>query len=292
MKPDLTEHNGRHRLRMHRRFDQPDDALWQALVDPELLSRWYPATAVVLEPFAGGKLRFDYSMPDDFSTEGDVEMHTTGQVTEFVERQVFAFVELAAEDMPREGDSLLRFDLRRDGSGSVLLFTQEFDDRPAAAAYAAGWDGCFDTLEQVAAEVVGTATRPPNTVMSIAARHEMYVHLFSLDKPLVSPTQVTVERQLMKQSPQKVWDLLVPAGSPSMQRLVPNGLGVGRVVEVGEGERVTVVLPDRSRIEWEISTGPGGARITVTHGPLHHVDVGALWRAHIESVVDEIYATP
>jgi hypothetical protein len=96
----------------------------------------------------------------------------------------------------------------------------------------------------------------------------------------------------MMQDPRKVWDLLVPAGVPALDRLVPPTLGGGQVVEVGDGERVTIALPDRSRVEWEISTGPGGARLIVTQGPLHHTSVGAQWRDHIETLVEEIYATP
>ena len=184
MKPDLTEHNGRHRLRMHRHFDQREDAVWHALVDPELLSRWYPATVLALEPHAGGRIQFSYPVhnPDTaHSGEGDVAVLSSGEVTEFVEPTVFAFVELAVEDMPREGDTLLRFELRRDGTGSVLLFTQEFDDRPAAAAYASGWDASFDALEDALEDVV-VSKLTPDRPMPAAVQHEMYVHLFGLDK--------------------------------------------------------------------------------------------------------------
>jgi uncharacterized protein YndB with AHSA1/START domain len=321
MKPDLTEHNGRHRLRMHRHFDQRENVVWRALVDPQLLSRWYPATVIALDPHPGGRIQFRYPGPNDNDDNDgndkndnnndvvDAAMLTAGEVTEFAEPTVFAFVELASEDMPREGDSLLRFELRRDVTGSMLLFTQEFDDRPAAAAYAAGWDSCFDALENVLNAVSAGAledeleAQPKDAASSgqatsgstsapTADRHEMYVHLFGLDKPIVGATQVTIERQLMMQSPEKIWQLLAPAGTPALERLVPEGFGAGRVVEVGDGERVIVALPDRSRVEWELSTGPGGARLTVTHGPLHRVDVGTQWRAHVESFVDEAYATP
>jgi uncharacterized protein YndB with AHSA1/START domain len=304
MKPDLTEHNGRHRLRMHHHFDQREAEVWRALVDPQLLSRWYPATVLTLEPHPGGRIRFSYPVHDanDNTDQVDVAMQTTGEVTEWVEPTLFAFVELAVEDMPREGDSLLRFELRRDGTGSMLLFTQEFDDRPAAAAYASGWDSCFEALEGVLNVVSSGALddegddggegRAAPTSAPTAARHEMYVHLFGLDKPVVSSTQVTIERQLMMQSPEKVWQKIAPGGAPALQQLLPDGLGAARVVEVADGERVIVALPDRSRVEWEVSTGPGGARLTVTHGPLHQVDVGAQWRAHVEHFVDEVYATP
>ncbi|PRY67228.1 uncharacterized protein YndB with AHSA1/START domain [Glaciihabitans tibetensis] len=290
MNPDLTEHNGRHRLRMHRRFDQSQQDVWPALVEPELLSRWYPATVDELQPTVGGAIRFSYS------TAGGEQMRGTGQVTEYQEPEVLAFVELAMEDMPREGDTLLRFELRTDGPGCILLFSQEFDDRPAAAAYAAGWDACFDALGGVLSGASGGDYGARNGAASGAtpglARYEMYVHLFGLDQPAVSATEVAVERQLMMRSPEQVWRLLAPGGMPALEKLVPAGLGAGRVVEVVERERITVALPDRSRVQWELTTGPGGARLLVSQGPLHGTSTGTQWRDHVESVAEEIYALP
>jgi hypothetical protein len=44
------------------------------------------------------------------------------------------------------GDAL-RFELRPDGDGCVLVFTHAFGDRETAARTAAGWDRCFARLE-------------------------------------------------------------------------------------------------------------------------------------------------
>jgi len=50
-----------------------------------------------------------------------------------------------------QGDGTLRFELRPDGAGCVLVFTHAFTDRDQAALTGAGWDRCFARLDAVLA---------------------------------------------------------------------------------------------------------------------------------------------
>lgn len=50
------------------------------------------------------------------------------------------------------GDGTLRFELRPDGQGCVLVFTHTFTDRDQAALAAAGWDRCFARLDALLAD--------------------------------------------------------------------------------------------------------------------------------------------
>lgn len=44
------------------------------------------------------------------------------------------------------GEDTLRFDLKRDGAGTLLTFVNRFDERGRAARDAAGWHVCGDLL--------------------------------------------------------------------------------------------------------------------------------------------------
>ena len=50
-----------------------------------------------------------------------------------------------------QGDGTLRFELRPEGAGCVLVFTHAFTDRDQAALTGAGWDRCFARLDAVLA---------------------------------------------------------------------------------------------------------------------------------------------
>jgi len=270
MDAELTESNGRNQLTLERRFADPLELVWRSLVEPDRLSVWHPATVVGLRAVVGVPFTLDYG-------HGAV---TRGAVTEVDEHRVFAYREESLAAMPREGDNLLRFELRDDPPGCVLTLTHEFDDRPAAASYAAGWDACLDLLDDALAE------RPADPAMPSVERHQHYTHALGLDEPSLRGA-VLVERQLMMQSPDKVWRMLAPHGAPAPDWLAPTGLAGVIAVEVVQGESVTVDLVDGGRIRWEIGTGPGGARLLVTHSALHgDVDtVRQLWRDHIERFV-------
>jgi uncharacterized protein YndB with AHSA1/START domain len=119
-----------HVLVLERHFTHSPAKVWRALTEAEQLGQWFPASMeMALE--VGAKITFRFG-PDDEPQYG----------------------EITACDPPRTfayswGEEHLRWDLQPDGDGCRLTFTQMFQDRPAAASYAAGWHGCFRFLDVV-----------------------------------------------------------------------------------------------------------------------------------------------
>jgi uncharacterized protein YndB with AHSA1/START domain len=272
--PDLTTHNGRSRLRLERRLPATVDEVWPYLTEAELFGRWYPAAVREMDVRPGGTIELDYG--------GGITV--TATVAQLEENALLTLVEPATADMPHEGDSLLRIELRAEGARTVLLFAQEFDDRPAAASYAAGWEACLDALENALAGRDAEAPAPS------VERHQYYVRLFGLDQPSIAAHEVLVERQLMGQSPDKVWRVLLPDGDPDLTALVPPGLGQATVIDHITDVLLVLTLPDGSAVSWEMQAGPGGARLVVAHSPLSVDDEGTLWRTHVENLVERIIA--
>lgn len=125
-------------LRLERRYAHPVQRVWLALTDPAELGRWFPSG----EPLA---------------------------VTERVPPRLLAATWF--------GDSV-RFELRPDGDGCVLVFTHAFADRDTAARTAAGWDRSFARLDALLAGV------PMDEAASLdawPAVHERYARAFGVD---------------------------------------------------------------------------------------------------------------
>jgi uncharacterized protein YndB with AHSA1/START domain len=129
--------DGRHLLRFERRLAHSPERVWRAITEPDQLEKWFPA-AVDVDLVTGGKMVFTFREKDVDSPDG--------QVTELDPPRVFAF------DWGHEN---LRFELRPEGQGCVLVFTHRFEDRSGAARFAAGWHLCLDVLE---AELDGRQT--------------------------------------------------------------------------------------------------------------------------------------
>ena len=128
-------------LRLERRYAHPVERVWRALSDPEERREWFP--------------------PD-------------------------GPLEVVEQDAPRRlvatwfGDEL-RFELRPDGDGCVLVFTHAFADRDTAARTAAGWERCFARFDAL------LAGDPLGEAESLAAwpeAHERYAAEFGVDPEL------------------------------------------------------------------------------------------------------------
>lgn len=128
-------------LRFERRLDHPVERVWRALTEPAELGQWFPADAPL---------------------------------------------EVTASERPRRlegrwfGD-LLRFELRPDGDGCLLVFTHAFADRDTAARTAAGWDRCFARLDAL------LDGRPMDEAVALEAWpevHERYAEGFEVDPEL------------------------------------------------------------------------------------------------------------
>jgi uncharacterized protein YndB with AHSA1/START domain len=288
----LGTENDRAVLRMERRLGHPPEKVWRALTDPAHLNQWYPFQATELELRVGGRVRFDDG------AGATVE----GVVTELDAPRVFAFRQDAGAVLQREGDNLLRFELRPDGEGCLLVFTHTFHDRPHAAANAAGWHACFDALEMV------VAGRPVAMPDSFVGRHEAYVEAFGLNRGAAEATpdgwRVRFERQLMQQPVDKVWATLGAAGA------VVGGVAppASTTAEVPSGTVTAVQAPDlleyewraadrpAGRVRWELAEAPAGARIVLTQtGPdelaEQRATALAAWRAHLDRLARRLQET-
>jgi len=125
----LDEHDGRWRLTFTRRLAHPPERVFRALTEPEHLSAWFP-TDIEGPRVAGGPLRFVFRNDEGPAIDG----------------------ELVAYDPPRlveyrwGGDETLRFELADEAGGTVLTFTNQFDEVGKAARDGAGWHTCLDAL--------------------------------------------------------------------------------------------------------------------------------------------------
>jgi uncharacterized protein YndB with AHSA1/START domain len=128
MNGTLHTENGRYVLRFERRLPHPPEKVWRAITDPGHLSSWFPAD-MAMELRSGAPIRFHFR--ENEGPDGD------GVILDLDPPRAFAFT---------WGDELLRFELRSDGDGCVLVFTDTFDDPAKAARDAAGWDLCLERL--------------------------------------------------------------------------------------------------------------------------------------------------
>jgi uncharacterized protein YndB with AHSA1/START domain len=125
-------------LVLERRYGHPIERVWRAISEADELDAWFPS---------GEPLEVSESDPP-FLLAG----------TWFGEA--------------------LRFELRPDGDGCVLVFTHAFADRDTSARTAAGWDRCFARLDAL------LAGRPMSESVSLETWldvHERYADAFGVD---------------------------------------------------------------------------------------------------------------
>jgi YD repeat-containing protein len=228
--------NGHPVLRIERRLKHPAERVWRAITEPAELSQWYPFRATAVEPRVGGRISFDAG------PAGVVD----ALVTEAEPPRVFAFRVPAGDITPggREGDNVIQIELRPEAAdGCLLIFTHTFVDLPAAASYAAGWQTCLDAMDLV------LDGRPVEVADISVEVYERYVEKFGLDRGEVvrmpDGWRARFERQLMYQPVEKVLAELTRDGQPLEYEWTDQGNPAGTV-------------------SWEVSEGPGGARVVLT----------------------------
>jgi uncharacterized protein YndB with AHSA1/START domain len=269
-------------LRFERRLAHPPAKVWRAITEPAELAHWFPA-AIEGRRKAGAPLRFVHPGGEGPTLEGEV--------TEFDPPRVFAYT---------WGESLLRLELRAEGDGCTLIFTQTFDERPSAASYAVGWQSCLDAL---ALALAGTPVeqRMPDRY---AERHEAYVEEFGLLEGKVQDTPegwtVGFER-LLPYPVEAVWvalcDADVTVGGepplPSTNEFVPAG-SVTAIEPPRRIEYTWLVDGERAgRVRWELSDGPGGALLALSQTvPAALADQRptalAAWHTHLELLAERL----
>jgi uncharacterized protein YndB with AHSA1/START domain len=288
MNETLRTIDGRTVLRMERRLAHPQALVWRALTEPAELSQWFPAT-VKMDLSIGAEVHFDADAGGSTSQ--------AGKIIELDPPRLFAF---------SWDDDLLRWELRPEADGCLLIFTHTFDDRAGAASFASGWQECLQAMELLLDQKPVTIGRPT------AELHDSYVDAFGLDSGAAEETaggwRVRFERQLT-QPAVAVWETLAgspPAnGGPAVGTPVPPAFTTGLVPP---GAITEVEMPalleyewrhqDRpaGRVRWELSDQRGtghGARLVLTQtGPAELADERSTalsaWRHHLHSLARQL----
>ena len=120
-------------VRFERRYDARPEELWSALTEPERLTRWL-ANVAELELRVGGRFLLVWH-EDGQQTDGTVLDLEPGRVLEL------------AWTYPDEPDSAVRFELRPDGDGTVLVLDHRGLPPRSIAGYGAGWHSHLDSLD-------------------------------------------------------------------------------------------------------------------------------------------------
>lgn len=286
MNETLQTVDGRSVLRFERRLQHPLEKVWRAVTESKHLAAWFPARLDIDRFDVGGKIEFVFPHGEGPTLDG--------VITELDPPHVFAYT---------WADTTLRFELRSDGSDCVLVFTQTFDDRPAAASFAAGWHYCLDALDD------SLAGRPVGGFDRHAELHEAYVDAFDLTEGEVRETDdgwlVRFERQFPVPV-DKVWVGLVGPAEPAVGDTAPSQAAASSVparsvvaVEAPNMLECDWLSPSGAagRVRWELAPGPGGARVVLTQTlPEDLADSRARlladWHRHVETLAERLSDQP
>lgn len=261
MTETLRTVQGRPVLRIERRLAHAPEKVWPALTQADQLSQWYPFQTSDFDLQVGGVIHF--------RDGSGITMDAV--ITDVEQPQVFAFSNRAPKEMTRESTDLIHFELRQDDLGCLLIFTQIFDDRPAAASYATGWTGCLDGLDALLnGEPSPIGNRDP------VATHEHYISEFGLGNGTQQVTEqgwtVRFDRQYMGLSPDAAWEALTAGERTEINGPVPApfthaALQAAKITALEAPKLLEYEWhadTEQGVVRWEISPGPGGARISLT----------------------------
>ncbi len=168
MEGQLETVDGRWRLRFTRRLAHPPEKVWRALTEPEHLAAWFPST-IEGDRAPGAKLRFTFP--------GDIVEPIGGEMLACRPPELMEFA---------WGTDVLRFELRPDGTGTVLTLLDTLDERGKAARDAAGWHVCLDHL---AADLDGAGPERGAMDGEWKRVHEGYVEQFGPEAATIGPPE-------------------------------------------------------------------------------------------------------
>jgi uncharacterized protein YndB with AHSA1/START domain len=140
-------------LRFERHLGYPVERVWRAVTVPAELERWFPAAAD-WKPDAG----------EVFQAAGQ-----HGEITELDPPHLISWAFAGNQ---------YRIELHARDGGCLLVFTYVFDDRPAAAQWAAGWDTYLNRLEP---HLAGGFLSEEDAHEGFLERNDHYAERFGLD---------------------------------------------------------------------------------------------------------------
>jgi uncharacterized protein YndB with AHSA1/START domain len=121
-------------VRFERRYDASPAEVWSALTEPERLGRWLADAELDLRVGGAYVLRF---------SDEDESQITRGQVLALEPERLLELSWL----YPGENDTVVRFELRPDGDGTILVLDHRGLPTKAAPGYGGGWHAHLDSLE-------------------------------------------------------------------------------------------------------------------------------------------------
>ncbi len=135
----ILEEGEKATLVFRRRLSRPPEAVWRALTDPAELSKWYMTTATI-DGRKGGTIDF---------VSGPAHLHVTGIILAWDPPRVFEHewrVQPRAELESGE-DAIIRWELKREGEGTLLHLEHRALNRMTALGFAPGTHAFLDRLE-------------------------------------------------------------------------------------------------------------------------------------------------
>ncbi|MCO5995130.1 SRPBCC family protein [Actinoallomurus rhizosphaericola] len=283
MNPTLETADGRSVLRFERRLAHPVEKVWRALTDPAHLAHWFPSAVEEIDLRLGGEVRF--------TQEYEEIPLGSGEIAELDPPHVLAFTWY---------EDPLRWELRPDGEGCLLVFTHTFTDRPMAGSFATGWEACLSALGSALA---GAPTRPAPE--DYPERHDAYAEAFGLDEGVVVEDAdgwtIRFERNIPHPIEQ-VWPALAGPTPAAAGDVPPPGATVG---PVPAGEVTEAAAPEvleyswpagdaLGRVRWRLTGGhPAGTRVVLTcTGPAAErgrcAAALAAWHLRLRSLADRL----
>jgi uncharacterized protein YndB with AHSA1/START domain len=126
-------------LVFRRRLDRPPEVVWKALTDPSELSKWYMTDAAI-DGREGGTIDF---------IAGPSRLHVSGRILTWRPPTVLEHEWKVAPRPELESgeDAIIRWELKRDGEGTILHLEHRRLNRETALGFAPGTHAFMDRLQ-------------------------------------------------------------------------------------------------------------------------------------------------
>ncbi len=123
-------------IRFERKLDHAPQKVWDAIVGPGAMSRWFDRTEFPTPLAVGADIRFFH---DAFGLE------SRGHITRLEPPHLIEWL-WAADFSP---DQLMSWAIEPEGDGSRLILRQKMGDESVIARTTAGWHVCLDRMQAV-----------------------------------------------------------------------------------------------------------------------------------------------
>lgn len=126
-------------LVFRRRLPHPPESVWKAITDPSDLAVWY-MTKAVIDGREGGSIDF---------LSGPSRLHVTGRILIWDPPKVFEHEWRVAPrpELKTGEDAVIRWELSRDGDGTILHLEHRKLNRDTALGFAPGTHAFVDRLQ-------------------------------------------------------------------------------------------------------------------------------------------------